>query len=326
MQICQTRRTALAILAASLVSRTLHAADEPYPTKAIRQIVAWPAGGGTDAAARIIGEQVGGRLRQPVPTENRAGASGYIAVDAVLNAPADGYTLLTTILSALAAGPALIKSDVVARSKALTPIAVLGAVPNVLVVGPDSPFNSVADVIQAAKSTPGKVNYASSGNGGSMHLSAELFCSLAGISLTNIPYKGGAPAVIDVAAGQVHVAFATIPSALSLIQSKKLKALAVTGTSRSPLLPDVPTVGEAGVPAYAYNDYYVVFTSPKVSPAVVRVLEQAFSAALSERQVQEKLVGLGVLPYDGKVNLAQLVQSETTKWTKILKATGIQPT
>ncbi len=245
------RSISLALALALMLLGHAHA-QTAWPAKPIRMIVGFAAGGSTDVTARIIAQALSERLGQPVVVENRGGAGGNIGADAVAKADPDGYTLLMATSSTFAANPNLYKSLPFDVRKDFAPIAVTAFIPNLLVVNPSVPANNVADFIAYLKVNPDKLNFASAGNGTSQHLSGELFNSLAGVRMTHVAYRGGAPAVSDLLGGQVQVIFAPLVEVIQQVRAEKLKALGITTARRSPLLPDVPTILES-LPAYKWR-------------------------------------------------------------------------
>ena len=244
---------------------------QSYPDKPIRLVCPFPPGGAVDIASRAVAHELTQILGQPVTVDNRPGAGGNIGADIAAKSAPDGYTLLMTTSGIMAINPALYSKLPFDTIKDFAPVSMVVLLNNVLVVNPSLPVKSVKELIALAKARPGKLTYASSGNGTSIHLSAELFKSMTGVDMLHIPYKGSAPAITDLLGGQVDMMFDNIPSSLPQIKAGKLRALAVTGAKRSPLMPDVPTIAEAGVPGY---DSYVWFgivgppaRRPQSSPA-----------------------------------------------------------
>ncbi|HEY0439090.1 MAG TPA: tripartite tricarboxylate transporter substrate binding protein, partial [Xanthobacteraceae bacterium] len=242
------------------------AAAEDYPTRPIKMIIPFPPGGSNDVVGRLIANHLGEKLGQKVYIDNRGGAGGVIGTEAAANSPPDGYTLLIVSLPH-AVNPWLYKLNF-DPVKSFTPIALVAAGPNVLAVNPQLPVNSVKDLIALAKQTPGKLEYASAGVGSFQHLGGELFKQTADVDILHVPYKGGGPAMLDVISGHVKIVFSSLIQTTSFIQSGQLKALATGGRTRSPVLPDVPTVAEAGVPAYEATNWWGV-VAPAGTPAVI---------------------------------------------------------
>ena len=239
-----------ALLASVSMAAPSGVAAQTYPSKAIRLICPFPPGGAVDIASRAIAAELGKTIGAAVTVENRPGAGGNVGLVEAARSPADGYTLFMTTSGIQAINPALYARMPADPNKEMTPVIALVSLNNVLVAHPSVPINSVKELIDSAKAQPGKMTYASSGNGTSIHMSGEMFKHLAGVDLLHIPYKGSAPALTDLLGGQVQIMFDNIPSALPHIKSGKLRAIATTGNKRDPALPELPTIAEAGVPGY----------------------------------------------------------------------------
>jgi tripartite-type tricarboxylate transporter receptor subunit TctC len=263
-------------------------------------------------------------LAQPVVVDNRAGAGGAIGGDLVAKSAADGYTILLDA-SNHAQNPALRSKMPFNTLRDLTSVSLLVKVPNVLVVNPATSINSVKDLLTQAKAKPGQIDYASSGSGSAQHLAAELFSSTAGVTMNHIAYKGGGPALTDVMAGTVPVFFASLASSLPYIQGGKLRAIAVTGKTRSPVLPQLPTVAESGLPGYEVYEWNAVF-APAATPApVVERLAKELAAVLAEPDVRSRLEGMGAeVVGSNPADLDAFRRAELTKWTKLAKDNKIQ--
>jgi tripartite-type tricarboxylate transporter receptor subunit TctC len=300
-------------------------AQGAYPNRPVTMVVPYPAGGSADILARTIGQKLGERLGQPVVIDNRAGAGTAIGAKHVAAAPADGYTLLMGTVSSQAINPAMNKVgyDPV---KDFTPVAPLASIPFVLVAHPSFAGKSVADVIAQAKAKNGELSYASAGLGTSNHLAGELLASAAGIKLLHVPYKGSAPALNDVVAGHLPLMFDLQATALPYVQSGKLKALAVTGRTRSSLLPDVPTVIESGLPGYEVSAWFGVFAPAGLPRPVLDRLNAEISAVLQAPEMQKRLQELGAEPEQGSAEaFAKFTRAEATKWSGVLKNAGLAP-
>jgi tripartite-type tricarboxylate transporter receptor subunit TctC len=287
-------------------------------------VVSYPPGGTVDAVARVIAPKLSIRLAQPVVVDNRAGAGGAIGGDLVAKSAADGYTILLDA-SNHAQNPALRSKMPFNTLRDLTSVSLLVKVPNVLVVNPATSINSVKDLLTQAKAKPGQIDYASSGSGSAQHLAAELFSSTAGVTMNHIAYKGGGPALTDVMAGTVPVFFASLASSLPYIQGGKLRAIAVTGKTRSPVLPQLPTVAESGLPGYEVYEWNGVF-APTATPApVVERLAKELAAVLAEPDVRSRLEGMGAeVVGSNPADLDAFRRAELTKWTKLAKDNKIQ--
>ena len=314
-----TRRAALAL---ALVAPLLASAAD-FPTKPIRFIVPYTAGGTTDLVARTVGQRVGEKLGQPVVIENRGGAGGNIGMDAVAKAPADGYTIGFGAISTNALNPHIYKSMAFDPRKDFTAIGLLGTSTIVLEVPARSPIRSVPDLIAAAKKTPG-LPYATAGAGTSMNLAGVMFAQMTGTQLTHVAYKGSGPAITDMLGGTVGVMFDNLPASLPHIQAGRLRALAVAGPSRSPALPEVPTIAEAGLKGYALEPWFGVYGPANLPPAIVKTLNQAFSEALAEPGIKDKLLQAGFTPRGSSAEeLAKLTQSEYQRLGDVARQAGM---
>ena len=293
-----------------------------YPNKPVKVLVPYPPGGATDIVARIVFQQVSEATGQQFVIENRAGAGGNIGAEAVARAPADGYTLLIAT-TAHAINMSMFKGLSYDVIKDFTPVTQLTQGPLVLVATPGFPANNVRELIALAKAKPDTLNFASSGNGQSTHLSAELFNSMAGIKLSHVPYKGSSPALTDVMAGQVPLMFDTMLTAMPFVKAGKLKALAVTSPLRSPAAPDVPTIAESGLPGYevfAWNGLLAPAGTPK---AVIAQLNEELKKALQLPQVREKFSAQGfAASWTTPEQFGGFLLGEVDKWAKTAKASG----
>jgi tripartite-type tricarboxylate transporter receptor subunit TctC len=296
---------------------------QTYPSKAIRMVVPFPPGGTTDILARTIGQRMTEDWGQPVVIDNRPGAGGNIGTDLAAKAAPDGYTLLMGTISTHAINASLYKKLPFDPVRDFSPVSRVGTLPNILVVHPSVPVKSVKELIELAKSKPGDLNFASSGVGTSLHLSGELFNSMAGVKLVHIPYKGSSPALADLLGGQVKIMFDNVPSALPHVKAGKLKPLAVTSAKRTAVLPDVPTVSESGLPGFEVTSWFAIFAPAKTPKDIVAKLNGEVVKILKAGDVKEKLAQLGVdaAPTTPE-ELAAFAKAETEKWAKVVKATG----
>jgi len=306
------------------VASPARAADS-YPSRPIRLVCPFPPGGGLDFVARTLGEKLAGRWGQPVVIDNRPGASGLIGAGIVARAAPDGYTVLVASSSTLAASPALRRQSYEETMKDFAPVSLLSRIPYVLVVHPSVPVKSVAELIQYAKSQPGRINYASSGTGSASHLAMELFKSMAGVDLTHVPYKGSSPAAVGLIGGQVQAGFSNLVPALPHLKSGRLRALGVSGPARSAVMPDVPTIAETGLPGYEALQWYgVLLPSGTLRPILTR-LHQEIVAILQLPDVRARLMNeggevIGSTPEE----LARHIKSEIAKWTRVVNAANIR--
>jgi tripartite-type tricarboxylate transporter receptor subunit TctC len=316
------RLVALYLIAALLVSAPPLAASADYPSRPVRWIVGYPAGGTTDIVARLIGHWLSERLGQQFIIENKPGAGNNIGTEAMINSPPDGYTVLLTN-PANAINATLYQRLSFNFMRDTAPVAGFMRVPNVMEVNPKVPANSVAEFIAYAKANPDKINWASSGNGTSVHLSGELFKIMTGIDLTHVPYRGSAPALTDMISGTVQVMFDNMPSSLPHIQAGKLRALGVTTAARSDALPNVPTVAET-VPGYEASAFFGM-SMPKGTPAeVIEKLNQEINAGLADPGVKARLAELGGILMPGTpAQFGQVIAEETEKWAKVIKTGGV---
>jgi tripartite-type tricarboxylate transporter receptor subunit TctC len=293
-----------------------------YPTRPVRWIVGYPAGGTTDILARIIGQSLSERLGQQFIVENKPGAGNNIGTEAVVHAAPDGYTVLL-VNPANAINTTLYQKLAFNFMKDVAPVAGFMRVPNVMEVNPAVPAKTVAEFIAYAKANPGKINWASSGNGTSVHLSGELFKIMAGVDLTHVPYRGSAPALTDMISGTVHVMFDNMPSSLPHVQAGKLRALAVTTSKRSDALPDVPTVGDT-VAGYEASAFFGMGVPKGTPPEIVEKLNKEINAALADPKMKAKLAELGGMLIPGTPDdFGKVVAEETEKWGKVIKTGGV---
>jgi len=317
------RAIPLALACAALLIAGSPAHADAWPSKPVRMVVSYPPGGTVDAVARVIAPRLSARLGQSVVIDNRGGAGGAIGGDLVAKSAPDGYTVMLDA-SNHAQNPALRKMPF-DTLRDLAPVSLLVKVPNVLVVNPSAPIKSVPDLIAQAKAKPGGINYASSGNGSAQHLAGELFASMAGVQITHVAYKGGGPALTDVMSGHVPVFFASLASSLPFIQGGKLRALAVTGKARSPALPQLPTVSEAGLPGYEVYEWNAVFVPAGTPATVVERLSKEVAATLREPEVRTRLEALGAeVIGSSPAELDSFRRAEIAKWTRLAKDNKIQ--
>jgi tripartite-type tricarboxylate transporter receptor subunit TctC len=318
------RRLAIAGAGAALLLPALAVHAQAWPAKPIKLVVSYPPGGTVDAVARIIATPLSQRLGQPVVVDNRGGAGGAIGGDVVAKSAPDGYTVLVDA-SNHAQNPALRNKMPFDTLRDLSPVSLLVKVPNVLVVNPSTTIKTVQDLVAQAKAKPGETNFASSGNGSAQHLAAEQFSAMAGVRMTHVAYKGGGPALTDVMAGQVPVFFGSLASSLAYIQGGKLRAVAVTGKARSAVLPQVPTVAEAGLPGYEVYEWNGVFVPNGTPAAVTERLSKELSAVLQDPDVRKRLEATGAEVIGSTpAELEAFRRAELTKWTKLAKDNKIQ--
>jgi tripartite-type tricarboxylate transporter receptor subunit TctC len=314
---------ALVLSVAAMNSRAL--ADNTYPDRPIRVIVSVPAGGGVDTITRMVTDKMRGPLGQPLIVENRAGVGGSIAAEAVFKADPDGYTLLASQPSPITTNPVLYKSLNYDPTQ-LVGIAIMSHVPNVLIVRKDFPASSVQDLISYAKANPGKINYASQGIGTTSHTTAELFQTITHTKLTHVPYKGTAPAINDLLAGNVDMMFNELATSIELNKAGSARILAVTVTKRVPAIPDIPTMAEAGVPNFDSDTWHALTAPPKTPDAIVAKLNAAANEAMKDPALLQHFAQLSISPGGGSpAEVAAFIKSETARWDDVIKAAGIQP-
>jgi tripartite-type tricarboxylate transporter receptor subunit TctC len=310
--------------AAALSAVSHFAWAQAYPTRPVRLVVGFPPGGGTDITARLIGQWLSERLGQQFVIENRPGAGSNIATEGVARAAADGYTLLL-VSAAHAINATLYDRLNYNFLRDIAPVAGIIRVPNVMEVNPSLPPKSVSEFIAYAKANPGKVNYASGGNGTAQHLSGELFKMMTGVVMVHVPYRGDAPALTDLIGGQVQVMFGSIPPSVEHIKAGKLRALAVTTATRAEALPDIPTVSDF-VSGYEASAWYGI-GAPKSTPAeIIDTLNKEINAGLSDPKIKARLADLGGTVLSGSpADFGKLIADETEKWGKVIRAANIKP-
>jgi tripartite-type tricarboxylate transporter receptor subunit TctC len=314
---------ACAAVLIAVLSWTSHASALDYPTRSVRFVVPYPPGGATDILARLIGQRLSDRLGQQFVIENKPGGGNNVGTESVVNAEPDGYTVLLV-------NPAnYINASLYTKLnfnfiRDIAPVAAFNRTANVMTISKDVPATSVAEFMDYVKANPGKVNMASSGNGTSVHLSGEMFMMMTGIKMQHVPYRGAAPALTDMLGGQVQLIFDNMPSVIQHIRAGSLRALAVTTATRSPLLPDVPTVADT-VPGYEASALFGMGAPKKTPPEIVAKLNADVNQVLAEPAVRAKLVDLGGEPLIGSPEaFGKMVEAETAKWEKVVHAAGIK--
>jgi tripartite-type tricarboxylate transporter receptor subunit TctC len=306
-----------------LCSPVIAYSQSTYPNKPIKLIVPFPPGGLIDNVARVISPVLSVEMGQAIVVENKPGAGGNLGAADVAKASPDGYTLLMAS-PPLSISPALYK-NLPYNPNSIEPIAIFGQLPNVLLVNPDSGINSVAELVKRARANPGKMNYASNGNGTSLHLSAELLKSQAGIYIVHIPYRGSALANVALASKDVDFMFDNLPSALGLIKGGKLKALAVTTGARNPALPQVPTMQEAGFPNFQVSAYFGIAAPKGLSPDVSMKLQNGIQKVVAQKEVVEALTKLGAtVDYMGPAKSAEFIKADAQRWQKVVDYAKIE--
>jgi tripartite-type tricarboxylate transporter receptor subunit TctC len=317
-------RAASALLLCMVLPAPSGSSAESYPAKSIRLIVPFPPGGPADALARVVGDKIGASMGKPVIVDNRPGAGGNIGMEMGAKAAADGYTLVLAPAGNLTVNPSLYRVVPYDVDKDFAPITMLASVPNILVVHPSVPANSVAELVRYAKAHPGELNFSSPGNGSGAHLAGELLKSVAGIDMTHVPFNGIAPAVTALLGGQVQLMFAGAPSVLQHVKTGKLRALGVASLKRIAAAPDLPTLAEAGFPGFDVTSWYGIVAPAGTPKEMIARLQSEMSKALNEPDVREKLAGLGAEPVGNTpVEFAAMIKSETAKWSKIVREAKI---
>jgi tripartite-type tricarboxylate transporter receptor subunit TctC len=320
-----SRRQILNAAAVTLAGLAVQPARaEAFPSRAVKLVIPWPPGGGTDIYARVIGQELGTRWGQSVVVENRAGAAGNIGATQVASAAPDGYTLMLATIT-LASNPSLYKDLPFDTRKSFAPVTEVAGVPHLLVVRKDFQANSVQQLIDLAKARPHQLNYASAGSGSPFHLAAELFKQLAHVDITHVPYKGGAPAITDVLGGQVQMTFANFSAVLPHIRSGALKPLGITSAKRSAILPDVPTIAESGVPGYEFTSWFGFFFPAGVPAPILDQVSRNIVAVLRTPSIKERLTADGAdVVGNSPEQFAQFVDSELDKWAAVVKSAGLK--
>jgi tripartite-type tricarboxylate transporter receptor subunit TctC len=319
------KRIALALAAGLAFCTGPAAAQAPWPSQPIKWIVPYPPGGSTDMLARLVSHKLGERLGQPVIVENKAGAGGNVGTDFAVKQPADGYTIVMGNIGPISINPALYPDLPYQPQRDLAPVTMLMSVPNLLVVNPSLPVRSVQELIAYARKAPEPMGYATPGAGTSLHLAGELFASSAGLRLTHVPYRGSAPGLNDTVAGHVPMMFDNMPSALQLVKAGKLRALAITSAARSPQLPDVPTMAEAGLPGYEIAGWFGVLAPAATPRPVVERLNQELLAVLAQPEVRQQIGAMGgIIAAEGPAGFGRYIASETEKWGALVRSAQIR--
>jgi len=315
-----------AALALSFCQFAAHAQDAAYPNRPIKMLVGFGAGGGTDIAARIMAQKMSEILGQSIVVENRTGASGMIAAEDEAKSAPDGYTLMMGSQTAYAVAPNLYRKVTLDAAKEFAGVALTGASPLVLVVNPSFAAHSVKDVIAMAKADPGKINFGTGGLGTTPHMTAELFQYTAGIKMVHVAYRGEAPAINDLLAGQIPLMFANLSAVMGNLKAGTLRALAVTGAHRSPSAPDIPTVAESALPGFEAETWWGIVAPAGTPPAVVAKLNAAARKALADDDTKKRFADLGMTNGGSSPEeLDAYIKSEIAKWSKVIKDANIQP-
>jgi tripartite-type tricarboxylate transporter receptor subunit TctC len=316
-------KTSFVLLLATGVVSTALAAEPAYPTKPVRMIAPYPPGGTSDIIARIVGQKLNEAWGQQIVVDNRAGANGGIGSELAAKSPADGYTLLVGNMTPIAANPSLYSKLGYDSLRDFAGISLVAAGPNVLVVNPGLPVKSVQELIAYAKANPGKLNFGSGGAGSPAHLAGEMFKSLTGVNMTHVPYKGTVLSVNDLIAGQVQLVFSDAPPAMPHVKSGKLRALAVTGAKRTPLMPELPTVAEGGVAGFALDNWWGILVPAGTPKPIINRINAEIVKAMQMPDVKERFANLGVEAiYSTPAAFDDYIKAEYAKLAKIIKASG----
>ncbi len=313
----------LLLCAAAALAATPALAQTGYPNKVVRVIVPFPAGGSADFLARVVGEKLAQKWGQPVLVENRVGAGGNIGAEFVYRADPDGYTLLSSPPGPLSINHNLYKNLSYDPAR-FVPITVLALVPNVISAKTDLPANSVKELVAYAKANPGKVVYASQGNGSTSHLSAQMFATMTGIELVHVPYKGEGPALVDLVAGRIDIFIGNIAAGLRFHQAGKLRFLGVASRSRSPVAPDVPAAPEFGMPDFIASAWFAFVAPPGTPNAIVQQINAAAVEALRLPDVQKRFLEQGAEPVgNSTAEMAAFVREETARWQNVIRTANV---
>ena len=308
---------------ALLAGANTHA--QTWPAKQVRFIAPFPPGGGTDITCRVIAPKLADALGQPVIVDNRGGAGGMIGVDIAAKSAPDGYTMVLGTIGPMAINPNLYSKMPYDPVKDLIPVTLAADALNVLVVHPTLPVKNVKELVALGKAQPNQLFFGSSGPGATDHLAGELFNLLAGTKMVHVPYKGGAPAMIDLMAGNVQIVFSTVSTAIGQIKSGRIRALAMTGTKRFVLMPELPTIAEAGVRGFAVNNWYGVFVPAGTPKEIVTRLNTELVKILNMPDVKQKLLDSGIeATSDTPEQFAAYIQAETKKWAKVVKEANVK--
>ena len=317
-------RHCLAALCGCIFMNATVAAEIAYPTKPIRIVVPFAPGGPTDIVARTVGQQLTLAFNQPVVVDNRAGAGGVVGADLAAKSAADGYTLLLCSTGAMAINPGLLASMPYDPVRDLAPITLVVTIPYLLLVNPSFSAQSVKEVLALARAKPGQLNYGSAGTGTTSHLAMELFRSMANIQVTHVPYKGSALAATDLVGGQLQLLFDAPPSSLPFVRSGKVKAIGISTLKRTPLLPDMSTINEAGLPGYEVLTWSGICAPSRTPKAVIARLNEAIVKGVTSRETRERFAALGAdVVANSSEDYGKFIVSELQKWSRVIKDAGV---
>ena len=314
------------LVAAALLAGSLPASAQPYPNRPLRIVVPFPPGGGTDIGTRIVAQKLQEAWGQAVIVENKPGAAGIVGTELTAKSAPDGYTFMMGNIGTHAINVSLYKKLAYDPVRDFAPVSMVADLPLLLLVHPSVPANSVKELIALAKSQPGKLNFSSSGAGGSMHVAAELFKSMTGVDMVHIPYKGGAPAVADLLSGQVALSFSTVLETIQHVKAGKVRALAVTNDHRSIALPDLPTIAEAGLPGYQSISWLALFAPAGTPKDIVNKVSAESVRILKLPDVKERLLAQGAEPIGSTPEqLAATLAADIAKYAKVIRESGYKP-
>jgi tripartite-type tricarboxylate transporter receptor subunit TctC len=295
-----------------------------YPDKPVRLVVPWPPGGSVDIIGRLIGVKLGQTLGQPIVVENRSGASGNIGMETVAKSRPDGYTLVLNTIP-LATNPSLFTQMPFDVSKDFAPIALIAKMPHLLIATQALPVGNMRELLSLAKSQPGKLTYSSAGNGSTFHMAGELFKYLSNTFVVHVPYRGGGPALTDAVSGQVDISFPSFVAALPFVKAGKVKALAITSSTRSALLPEVPTIAEAGLPGYEFTSWFMLLAPAGTPSDIVQKINRAVTETMKSLELTERFAKEGTEIVTGSPEQAgSFLNKELTQWSRIIKERGIK--
>ena len=314
------------LVAGALLAGSLPASAQPYPNRPLRIVVPFPPGGGTDIGTRIVAQKLQEAWGQAVIVENKPGAAGIVGTELTAKSAPDGYTFMMGNIGTHAINVSLYKKLAYDPVRDFAPVSMVADLPLLLLVHPSVPANSVKELIALAKSQPGKLNFSSSGAGGSMHVAAELFKSMTGVDMVHIPYKGGAPAVADLLSGQVALSFSTVLETIQHVKAGKVRALAVTNDHRSIALPDLPTIAEAGLPGYQSISWLALFAPAGTPKEIVNKVSAESVRILKLPDVKERLLAQGAEPIGSTPEqLATILSADIAKYAKVIRESGYKP-
>ena len=314
------------LVAGALLAGSLPASAQPYPNRPLRIVVPFPPGGGTDIGTRIVAQKLQEAWGQAVIVENKPGAAGIVGTELTAKSAPDGYTFMMGNIGTHAINVSLYKKLAYDPVRDFAPVSMVADLPLLLLVHPSVPANSVKELIALAKSQPGKLNFSSSGAGGSMHVAAELFKSMTGVDMVHIPYKGGAPAVADLLSGQVALSFSTVLETIQHVKAGKVRALAVTNDHRSIALPDLPTIAEAGLPGYQSISWLALFAPAGTPKDIVNKVSAESVRILKLPDVKERLLAQGAEPIGSTPEqLATILSADIAKYAKVIRESGYKP-